>query len=164
MKEGKVMASQEFLNGLPNDPVEAFEKVHERVEYLVKEIPETGKFDTGIHNELIEMAALARVLVSSMDFPVNLPSFELISDPRRNANSIRSYLSNLRSNIDSNQATHTYKKSIAMFEIERGLTNYYEFEQNDKNKIQQLINEIRNTLSNTTIFQEEHKQRILNRL
>lgn len=158
------MVAREFLDSLPDEPISAFEKVLESAMVIISEHSENQNVRIKDHQELIELSALARVLISSLEYPVPVPSLELGANRLGNLKSIHSYFAELNGNIISSSATHTYRAAVANFEMDRGLTDYYEFEDTDKKRIQQLVNEIRDALSNTLIFDEEHKQRILKRL
>ena len=57
-----------------------------------------------------------------------------------------------------------YEAAKTKFSVLLGAAHYYEFSQGDLERIQQLINELREKISASTFIEPDHKQRLLGRL
>lgn len=62
------------------------------------------------------------------------------------------------------QNLQRFHKAVDNKKIELGAGFYYEFTEGDIKRIQTLVNELREQISNSTLFEDDHKNRLLKRL
>jgi len=74
------------------------------------------------------------------------------------------FLTELQHSVTTLSGKSDYEDHKKTFGIQLGKVFHYEFSDGDLKRIQQLINELRDLISGTEKFNEEHKQRLLKRL
>lgn len=151
------------LQSLPNDNYEA---VHELCMDFEKFVPRTTA-SLADHDDLVEALGILKAFVTVREFPV--PDFPTMgSDQAANISQIRGYFYRLE---DSTTTERLRRRSQSFFESKTeeytavfSKTAIYEFSDDDFNRIQVLINDLREEISKSTLISEDHKRRLLRRL
>jgi len=114
------------------------------------------------HDEFIEFyfALEAFLIANKFDFK------PLIIDTNKvdNVGKIFNFFTSFRSIVKTRLTSDNIEKQREKFHNLFNNTFNYEFSQGDLDRIQTLLNEIRNNLSSSELFTAEHKQRLLKRL
>lgn len=140
-----------------------------------------GMFEQSAVDKLVSQYDQLLELVA--DIAVQLeenPIFESITFPeppnlghenKKNIRELIKYVAKLRATIqpqiDMEIANEKNNAFISMIERKRALADkgfFYEFTDGDVSRIQELINELRNKISTSVLYEEKHKARILRRL
>lgn len=116
----------------------------------------------------VEVLVEAVALVSQME-SAGLISYQLATpDVRGDAKSdfitLSQFLESVRKDLTEQVAVVRYAQLSARFKVQLGAAFSYEFSKGDQERIQELINELRDFVSSTDHFESEHKQRLLRRL
>ena len=119
-------------------------------------------------NILLSAAALVTVIVNKFKIPLNLKPPEVRGDLQEDGKAFFHYLRSINNSVE---AAHSKKLSNDIFQnlqysysVRIGNAFAYEFTQGDLNRIQQLINELRQEITNCEDLEQDHKQRLLKRL
>lgn len=148
----------------------------EEIFRLIIEIFEQSKVDKLLnqYDQLLELTADITIQIEENSifegtiFP-QLPS--LVHDNRKNIGEFIRYVSKMRAiiqpQIDREVANNKNNAFMSILEKKRMLVEkgfFYEFTDGDVLRIQELINELRNQISSSSLFEEKHKARLLKRL
>ncbi|MGA2914589.1 MAG: hypothetical protein ABSE89_01005 [Sedimentisphaerales bacterium] len=119
-----------------------------------------------IYHEYLKAYIFLKLFIqkNELDFPL----MELSENPSRNIEVIANMFSNLNDMSNAVIKKRTAKEILESAEFEYasllGTGFAYVFTDGDLEKIQTLINEIRELINKSKIFEEDHKTRLLNRL
>lgn len=162
------MFEREFLEQLPDDVTKAGVAVCGTIiERITRQLRENENRIFDEYYEYVKGFDVVRALADIAS--VNLP------DPKLNAGV------NVRGRINDVQAIRNVcreaielfgQRGVAeqansvrsIFQAKFGVGFYYEFTSGDLDRVQLLINELRESISSSDRFEEEHKQRLLRRL
>lgn len=154
--------SSEFLQNLPADidhAIIVLRKEFDRLEAsgLTMQIPENS----------VEVLAIVSAFMESRGVPLN-GAPRLGPDHSNNTGLITSYIRRLgaeaQSRINERDANNYLAEKSGHYAAVFGSVSYYEFEENDFNRIQVLTNEIRDLIRGSLTLSQEHRGRLLRRL
>lgn len=154
------MFTDEFLDGLPDDPFEALEAMCSQ--YMLWKNNEANQNVFLRYNEFVEAYSAAEAFIRAHDLPYDL--IELGVSKQSNIKQIQPFFENLDQKLKSRQVADHIETTRMKYARRFGAGFWYEFSDGDLNRIQQLINELRDTITASELFDEKHKQRILRRL
>lgn len=151
-----MLYSDEFLNLLPEDPVLALSRVIEQF------FNEPGDE----YEQYIEFYCALEAMVPSVPVEVNFP--KLSRDEGRNreiildlGRFIRDELGKVRKQAELEFLNEKYSSK---FKRRFHVGFIYQFTEGDLTRIQNLLNELRESITASELFEESHKQRILKKL
>lgn len=155
------MFAEDFLNSIPDDPVDASF-------YLITKFSE---FDLNCqrkseslryYGDYLEAFAICQAFIETLSINVDNP--ELSTNKDTNIDIIRKYFQLTSKNISERKVESTASKVRDILLKKHEFFNFYEFSDGDLKKIQSLLNELRDIINDTNIYEGEHKQRILTKL
>lgn len=155
------MFDEEYLDSLPNEPLLALSRiVNKTTEYwdgleASKEYLELDFF--------LEAYAIANALVEHVP-EVEIEELDISGSPQYTVTSINSCFNALKSNIASHLTLLKSAEFSAKYQAKFGNIFSYEFSDGDLNKIQELVSQLRESIVSSTLFEEDHKARLLARL
>lgn len=158
------MLDNEFIANLPKEPLEAFQEVKELAEHSINLIKETKSISDSQHDDLLELVSLSRVLIESTGTGIAMPILDIDDNIGTNMNRISAYFLALSSEVRLHKNEFLLESSRRKFQMERGVSDYYEFSEQDRGRIQILLNTLREILTNSEVFAEDHRRRLLDRL
>lgn len=155
------MYDEAFLNSLPNDPYEAAKAL------CSKFLEEHRKFPTNSHrsksyDKYIEAFAATEAFLNATGLSFPIPS--LTKQRIDNIERIATFFSELRKMLDEREVDLTLVNAREKYSKSFGTVFIYQFSDGDLTRIQQLVNELRDTITESELFDAKHKQRILNKL
>jgi len=161
------MFDEAFLSSLPADPYEAaktlctkFNEVHNKYCYP------SGGMDANImeHYDIyIEAFAAMEAFINATGLP--FVSCGLIEERDvENIERITLFFYTLTAKISKKEHELTLGSAREKYAALFGTTFIYQFSDGDLTRIQQLINELRDAITKSELFDAKHKQRILNKL
>lgn len=115
-----------------------------------------------IHDEYIDYYTLLEAYLINKGFKVD--SLEFNEQLNTNIDIIRDFFSNVRNDFEKILTKNTITDLRNKYNTAFNNSFSYEFTTGDLEKIQKLINELRDNISNSELFTSEHKQRLLRRL
>ena len=155
------MFNDEYLDNLPNDPLLSLnEIVNKTIDHWSGFAPgsEIDDFDT-----FLEAHAIARALAENVkNFDFAAP--DLKGSPNEMLACIIEYMEGVKASISTHLVELKMSQFNARYSAKYGNIFAYEFSEGDLARIQTLINELRDVISESELFENEHKQRLMSRL
>jgi hypothetical protein len=158
--------SKEFIESVEENPVigivEACKNTFEEIQRLN---PYEGSGWTEDEHELLwEAASFINLIIESNQFFCNAVLPDPIGNLEKNCIAVQKYLNLVFSEFQQ----HSIKLKIDMhkkrYQTELKSTFAYEFSQGDFDRIQKLVNELRDYIVANDNFEEDHRLRLLKRL
>lgn len=118
------------------------------------------------HEAMLEAYALLSAIEEAglMRMPVILPSSIPADEWRADCSIINQYLTELRTSLQANLRVQSVARTKAKFASLLSQGFGYQFSAADVNRMQTLINELRQEISTSDLFDDGHKSRLLKRL
>lgn len=155
------MFDSSFYDKLPDDPVMAIYKICQAIQEIYNRSTSKEE-DEKYYEYYLEAFGVLKAINESYNIGIKIP--DLPSGRSNHLEFISEFSSELSSRLDSVVADNIIKKSQEKYLIKIGRTFSYEFSQGDLNRIQTLINELRDSISNSDLYENNHKERILKKL
>lgn len=172
------MYDDKFLDDLPDDPIIAaselckrFKAVHESEK--VKRTKAAGNNsllgalnaltpNEALYDKYLEAVAVFQAFAEAHQLNFKYP--ELTSDKKQNIERIIAFFDVATLALTKSVADITVTRIKAKYAVKFGKVFLYEFSQGDLDRIQNLINELREKISVCEALEENHKSRLLKRL
>jgi hypothetical protein len=154
------MFDDEFLNNLPDDPLQAAFNMCRRFREAHSSIPSESEVDS--YEIYIEAFAALEVFSEAFGLGVSVP--ELGSDRSNNIRAICGFFNDTHKMLEGKIAISGLANARRKYKTKFGVGLFYEFSDGDLARIQQLVNELREFIKDSEIFDANHKERILNKL
>ena len=159
------MIDDPFVSSLPDEPFSALKAVSEAFlsffhENSAVDQDSIGDFNTGC----LEYYGLARAIIeeNNLKIETNLPTISY--DDSGTITNVRDFFMGLGREVNAQHKFFILDKSINKYKNIISTGFKYEFSEKEINRIQTLINELRDLISEHTGFSEEHRLRLLSRL
>ncbi|MBI5325836.1 MAG: hypothetical protein HZB41_11295 [Ignavibacteriae bacterium] len=153
--------TNEFFNDLPDDTIESCKIL---IEYF-----KNNKYDKYhslySYNFYLEAFAILEIFIKANEiFKTSIPIIEEIREESTNVDIINTFYEDIKNELKNIESENSYEemKSMAITKFE-GLFSY-KFTDGDLKRIQELINELRDLITESQLFDFKHKQRLLNKL
>ncbi|MBU1192244.1 MAG: hypothetical protein KKE76_11045 [Gammaproteobacteria bacterium] len=155
------MFSDEYLEALPNEPLLAISKiVNEALDRWDEILP--GQIGVE-YDYYLECFAIVRVLASNVkDLFLNIP--ELSGSTTDIVEQIVAFFTYTKAEMSEHVTQLKMAKFSNKYQAKFGSVFAYEFSDGDLQKIQTLITDLRKSISESSLFEADHKQRLLARL
>lgn len=154
------MFDEEFLDNLPNDPYEAARSIVNM--FLAKDNKILPNEKMKHYDEYVEGFAAFEALIQAFGLPFLPP--ELRKSQDINYGIIRAFFENTRKKLDELERNEKLAQARDKFRTRFGAVFVYQFTDGDLYKIQKLINELRELINESELFDAKHKERLQNRL
>lgn len=157
---------EDFLKSLPDDWFYAIEKIADRFNRLIKQ---NSGAPLKQYDVVEETSLLLQVFCRKNRIKRNYPMLSLASGSIQNritntTKFIENLLSDAKKIINKQSEKKKQKHYMNVFEIAFEDVFHFEFTEGDLERIQQLINELRDLISKAEELKPKHKQRLLNKL
>ena len=156
------MFSDEFIDQLPVD-------AHEAARLLCDAYYETdSRLDPGQETDdanyfgYVRAHAVFQALVEAFELPVIIPP--LTRDRKANVAATAQLVRSVAALAENEYVKSTVRATKLKFTTKMGRTFHYEFSEGDLERGQKLLNEIRDLITNSSLFDEPHRRRLLDRL
>jgi hypothetical protein len=153
--------SQDFLESLATDPVRGVVKILDIVRPHLS--PGQGWSDYD-YEVLIEAYALVSEMLESKLLPLEQELLQLTGKTEDDSLAIFRFLSRVHETCQAEASVLQVESLRSRFRGAMGAGFSYEFSQGDLERVQHLINELREQLSAHIALEQDHKQRLLRRL
>ena len=151
---------EDFIAALPDDPKVALYEIC--LKYL-SNINNKG-FE---HKHHLEAYVFVEAFIKANEIDIDIPSLPSVSRAERQQ-TILVFLSTLRQDlheyVQSDEEEKILNQLRGEYTTHIGKSFAYEFSDGDLSRIQALINELRDLVSSSNMFDDKHKRRLLNRL
>jgi len=150
-----------FIESLPDDIFEAIKLVEAQFEEFQSRFPQKEQ-RLAMHESYVAMLGFLRVLAESHG--ISMGKIVLTRNPQTNIDNICSYMRDLvnRSRERKNELILSAAEQRAELLLTKGFV--YEFSDGDLARVQKLINELRDLITKSKDFEDEHKSRLLKKL
>jgi hypothetical protein len=153
------MINDEFLKAIPND-------LNSGVQQIVTDYftfyEKNGVRGIHIYKQCVDYYHLLEAFLISRKHSFNPLKFS--NDKKMDINLILNFFSNQKSKLEDRLEMASIKDSKEKFNLMFGNAFSYEFTDGDLTIIQRLINEIRDYITTSEWFTDDHRQRMLNKL
>lgn len=160
-----MLVSEEALAAAKTDPISAIVQICEAISRHLEETADQGnEWTRKDYDLLIEAYAFIESLIDAGLLEPLSPPLALggtMADDCRNINGFLKDTGNLLEAESRRLKLQTFKNR---FNMELGTKFFYEFSQGDVDRIQILVNELRENISKSAHFEKDHQQRLLARL
>lgn len=153
------MIDDNFVKNLPQDPVLAAGEICRKV---VQTWEQQGSSAVNIYEEYLSALGIFSALAEVYGLKFELP--ELTGDRSQNIQQIYSFMRTIGTDIEKEIAKLTVQRVRDEYVAKIGRGFGYEFSDGDLKKIQELINELRNQISGSKLFEDKHRERLLKKL
>ncbi|OIQ99523.1 hypothetical protein GALL_184600 [mine drainage metagenome] len=157
-----MLFSEEFLASLKDDPIVGTSELIKKAQGEL--IEDQNAWHDSDYNVLIETYALLFELIESNLLEIEPPDFELTGNQSTDCSQINQWLNFVDSLIASKASKLKLESLKSHFKTSLGTTFCYEFSQGDLERIQTLINQLRDMVSQSNHFEKDHQRRLLKRL
>ncbi|MEZ0150509.1 MAG: hypothetical protein AB9Q19_14525 [Candidatus Reddybacter sp.] len=155
------MFDEEYLDSLPDEPVLAIGDV------VNKAIDHWAQLDSNQEHQefefFLEAFAITKALLDNIpEISIEQPKME--GTPQDVVTVLNEYFNSLKSAVAEQHVLIKSAQFTAKYQAKYGNSFSYEFSDGDLEKIQELINKLRGSISASDIFEQDHKARLLARL
>lgn len=154
------MFTGEFLDTLPTDPAQALMALCEEFWHGHAQIPEEATMD--MYEKYLEAHAAFEAFNDAFSLELSIPV--LGHDKQENIHLVASSVSQTQAAIEKILADRTVSEARSRFRARFEGGFVYEFSDGDLSRIQQLLNELRDEVETSELFDAKHKQRVLNKV
>lgn len=153
--------TEEFIAKIQQDPVDG---TIEACAMAHKSVSNSVIFNQSDYNVLTETYALLMELQEAGILPIDITLIEFSGSLQSDSKKIYDQLSAIKSRCTEESAKLRLKSFRSHFKTSLGSAFHYEFSQGDLERIQELVNQLRQTVSESPHLQADHRQRLLKRL
>jgi hypothetical protein len=153
--------NDDFFDDLPSDKLEVGIRICNTIKAFDAKLPDLGaKFQA--YSEYLDALGALTALVEAYDYNFIPPT--LGSDKHDNIRSINMFALQILYSLEAQLANSNLGNSLDRYKKKLANIFSYKFTDGDLKQIQSLLNELRNLITESELFNSKHKERILNRL
>lgn len=152
----------EFIEAIPDDPIGSVIKIIDKACNYVN--PFAQEWTQEEHDALFEGLSLLLSVIENFQLTINTNTPPLQGDFQKDASSIEQFLNKVRLEYQEQAIELRLNLMKNKFDNALGQTFVYEFSKGDLDRIQTLINELREQINSSNLFEQKHKERLLIRL
>ena len=154
---------QEFIENIPEDTTKGVMYIIESYDSFCESLGyNNGMTQREIHDDFIDYFTLLEAYLINKGYNVTKLEFDEQLDS--NMNKIRDFFSNVRTDFEKILTKNTITELRNKYNTAFNNSFSYEFTTGELDRIQKLINELRDNIGLSELFTAEHKQRLLRRL
>ena len=150
----------EFIKSLPDEPREAVISVCQRYNQIAHS--KRGADQNTRHQLVLEGHAFLEILLKSRGVPAVTVS--ITGKAEQDIDIVKKWVGDVLESMKTKLSRSSYEDYVNTYSIKLGTMFHYEFSEGDLEKIQGLLNELRDLISETQELEEDHRHRLLKRL
>ncbi|MCK5581799.1 MAG: hypothetical protein KAJ18_11070 [Candidatus Omnitrophica bacterium] len=159
------MFSEEFIEGLPQDSLDAQQSICKAFEDFNKSL---GDDRLPQLDSYLAALAFAQVYVDVHSVGMQVPNVDHADPAIRKIVNVTNFFNKWKISVDGeiriNQQTNIFEAAKDRYASMFGKGVFYEFSDDDFKRVQALLNHLRDLLVNSKDFEAEHRGRLLKRL
>jgi len=157
-----MLFTEKFVDSLKDDPIRSTLEI---CQIAYKEFVSPNLCNKSNHERLIEVCALLSELIESKLLTVDKsPQFKLIGDIRTDCINIIEFVRYVDEECKLQASQLELQSKRSKFKATLGASFCYEFSQGDMDRVQLLVNQIRDLISSSENLEADHQRRLLMRL
>ncbi|WP_159522413.1 hypothetical protein [Sunxiuqinia indica] len=153
--------NEEFFNNLPVNKYEAGQMICKKIiEYYYDQEQPADRYNG--YSSYIDAYAALDAFIQHHGLGYVMPNIE--SDRHKTIESLHRFCQEIDVDFDKKISTNEYENAKNKYNgiFENGFI--YKFTDGDLNRVQELISELRDSISSSQLFDANHKERLLNKL
>jgi hypothetical protein len=159
-----MLFNDNFIESIANDPISSIIQVIDIV---------FSKFDDTLHDwtpeehdALLEGFPLVCSIIDNFELsmPIDINRPLLTGTLADDAKAMRTFLNSIQEEFKKKHSQMRFDTTKNRFDALLNQSFSYEFSQGDLDRVQQLINELREEINTSNLFEQKHKSRLLKRL
>jgi len=159
-----MLFSDELIENIDKNPVGSITEVCRIVIDTLEESPPRDYFTHDEFEMLMEGAALIETIIDSNGLFTDYAISELSGSMEQNCSMLGQYIRSINQDFQAHATQLKMESYKNKYKTALKATFSYEFSQGDLERVQSLINELRENISQVTGLEENHKRRLLKRL
>jgi hypothetical protein len=158
-----MLFTDEFIFGIVEKPIESIIEVC-KVSFQLRKGKSYAQLSIEDHDVLLECYALIQsIFEDDLLVPITRP-ISFTGDRTNDSKKIIDYIATIYKHFTAQETNLRVQSLSSKFKTKLGSGFTYEFTQGDIDRIQALINELREQISKSDFIEESHKSRLLKRL
>lgn len=153
--------TEEFVEKLKDDP---FEGTAQLINIVRKSLKQSTRWHEEDYHVLLEAYALVVEVADSRLLPISKPDILISGNKDEDCERINKYLDKLAEYCTSESSKLKVDSLRTHFKAILGSGFSYEFSQGDLERVQVLINQVRDLISKSVRLEKDHQRRLLARL
>lgn len=154
------MFSDSFLETLPSDGIEAIYRITVEFYEVIKKF---GGKQEEYYDDFVKAYGIVQALCAVHGYRYNFDELNA-SNQKDNINIVKIAFGKINKSAEQRITQNTIKTTQEHYTTLFSRAFKYEFSNGDFDRIQSLINELRDEITKSTLFEEKHKKRLLARL
>jgi len=155
--------NDKFLEEVEDSPVNSIVSIVETVNSNLKG-NDFSRWHKNDYEILFEGFSLIQSIIESFELPVYIQIPKINGDEQQDCSSMNNFLNSIGKIYKAKATEIKLDMMKNKFKIILNQSFAYEFSQGDLDRIQVLINELREQINSSDLFEEKHKSRLLSRL
>lgn len=156
------IVNAELVKTLSADPTNTFLNAFRKLDNNLSN--NASEWESAEFEQILEVIALLEVIIESGRFEGKAPPPPIDDVHNTAATDLYNYLYHAAEALKTDQSIRQFHNLKASFAAKLGGGFYYEFSEGDLSRVQALINELREKISESSDFDPDHRQRLLKRL
>ncbi len=153
-----------FIKSLEDSPIQGIVIAASEAIAYVDQFPPQPWWEQHHLDVLVETSALIESIIEAKGLFSHYQIKEQSGDLQENSASLFEYIQNVRKEFQGHATQIKLDSFKRKYKLALNAAFSFEFSQGDLERIQSLVNELREEIANNQILEEEHKQRLLKRL
>jgi len=158
------MFSDEFLDSLPENPYEAALAMCKKFLLWYNHFCTSSETYSEVYEEFVDAYTAIEAFINATGLPFNKLTFQDSNAQKENAERIAKFLNNLEGELEMRLNDLKFVEAREKYAKRFGGIFLYELSDGDLATIRRLLNELRDKITESELFEAKHKQRILNKL
>ncbi len=154
---------EDFINNLSDDPVKGILEITQRIINIPNAEYQSYMSNFTLYKDLLEAYGLLLSLNGVVNIP-NLPKVDIDESHIDNMKKIKAFAINLNKSVERKVSLSIVSELKSKYDIKYGNVFRYDFTEGDLKKIQKLIDEARNIITESDQIEDEFKRRLLKKL
>jgi hypothetical protein len=157
-----MLFDEKFITELKDDPIDGVVAICNRIYNEMGD--ERDEWSKSEYETLGEALALLESMIDAGLIQYEGSRPEITGNQFEDCVAVMSFIRDLERHYSSQATKLKFDRLKSTFKISLGGAFCYEFSQGDLSKIQSLLNDLREKISESTYFEADHQQRLLRRL
>ena len=158
-----MLFSDKFIETIQENHITSIIEIIEVINSKAK-VSHPMQYTENEHEILFEGFSLILSTIDSFELNISATRPILDGNIRNDCESINAFLQSIYDEFKGKASEIRLEAMTSKFNIALGQSFAYEFSQGDLDRVQVLINELREQINNSSLFEEKHKARLLKRL
>lgn len=155
---------QDVIQSIEDNPIQGIVDICKYSRDKASELVGSGSWNEDVHELFWETVSLLELAIEHSQVDIEIETPEATGSIQDNCNRIWDYLDKIQGVFEGHSVALKIESYKGRYKAAFKSSFAYEFSQGDLDRIQTLVNELREHISNNEILDSSHKQRLLKRL